>query len=219
MTKEDHLVAWKKQLDGLKEDIADLWVRKDLFNRLQAISRKNPAISNPGHFLMWMARNYADAECSGIRRMVDKRSGTRSITRLLESIQRNHDAVSLERMRTVHSNMDATRLNRYLQPMFRGKSCLDPDVVREDLVALEAITAKVKKYTDHRIAHEGEAFEIETPRFDDIHRAIKHIEDLLFKYRELLTGEHWIPLEGAAWGTAPEKVFEKAWLIRKEGRT
>src|SRR5688572_24693339 len=95
---------WRKWLQRMRPDLADLLGKREIFWDLQEVAEENPKVLNPGSFFDWMCRNYIVSVTVGVRSFMDQSRDSHSLWRLLYEVLENPGVINRES----HVNMYRT---------------------------------------------------------------------------------------------------------------
>jgi hypothetical protein len=189
MTDDERFQQWDEWLGILEGEVRDLRVNQHIFWEVQEIIQANPEIHQPGDFNQWMASMYATAMSVAIRRLVDNRLDTISFNRLLGEIMAHPTIVSRSRYKSKFA--DSNSPEDYQDKGFdrlvgKGRSCIDPSIVANEIQVLNSKTIVLRKYVNKRIAHRDKKDFKAFPKFQDVDDAIDCLDHLLTRYLPLV---------------------------------
>lgn len=191
-------------LDELFELVYQLQINRFIFKTIWHLIQVNPELQKrQSHIYLWLINNHIETMIIGIRRLCDRRKGTKSLIKFLEHIRDNSSLISRQNYINLHDlksvkcfgNLSNNRnkifkiqvANSEYDKLF-GKGILKPSQkdIQKEIDELILITKTIKNYADERIAHHSEKPPASFPTFDDIDTAINHIINLLKKYFHIL---------------------------------
>src|SRR2546428_3694473 len=98
LTSEEIIEVWRRQLQRLTAELNHLAHVDDVFWQVQAIIAANPDVNVGDVFQHWIGTCYVSTIVTGLRRIVDKRSGALSLLKLLDQMgDRSTDILTRER--------------------------------------------------------------------------------------------------------------------------
>lgn len=207
---------WKTWLPHLKDDLADLLRKKEIFWDLQKIAEENQKVLAPNTFFDWMCRNYIVAVCVGIRRFADQDKRSRSLWRMLFEILENPGVINRRYFLALGYNKSTkVRASEIAFDKIVGpdKDVLTQAQVRSDLRKIEDYTERIRRFTNKRIAHFSNPGSIKRlPIFDELDTALKSLDDTICKYNVLLAAEALNSLHAIHQYNWTE-VLESPWIL------
>jgi hypothetical protein len=79
-----------KMIERIENSLTTLFSSRAFYREYLEILNGNPRLSNGNHFLIWIANNYLYSAAMSLRRLLDRRSDTISIYKLLDALQSNN---------------------------------------------------------------------------------------------------------------------------------
>lgn len=214
MTIEQRLGKWRTWSRSILNEVGTLVVDDHIFRKTKEIIRE-ASIKAPSDFSQWMARQFAHTTLVGIRRQTDWEEGAITIARLLAEMRDTPEVLSKERFLSRYSarpRMGEKEFARYADPF--GKH-LNPAIPARDLADLRNSTAKLRAFTNKRIAHSSKRIYRGTPVvFAELSAGVRKLEELAVKYRQLLVGS-CSPSLLPTWQEPWEAVFTVPWIRPK----
>ena len=203
----------------IERDITDLVIDDHVFWQIQDLFKNNKELrETPSIINQWMASAFIQSTAIGIRRQTDKNPQSISFYRVLTELKAYPSLasrayhVSLYHNGSFPSERDDDMGNHTYDKIIGGGSAEpSPDQIQEDIDKLAATVQKINKYVNKRIAHYDEGAFNAIPKFDDLKECLSAFEDLIKKYKLLLTAtslSRLLPTPQYDW----QAVFRIPWL-------
>ncbi len=167
------ITEWSEWLEDIWNELLHLaWV-DDVFWQVQAIIGSNESINKMERFQRWIAHTYTQTSLSGLRRLIDRTKNTKSLAKLLDSMQSNADLLTRERYLRLHDSEIRHFANDWFDELAGGSHDHIPKSrvksISDNLVnALE----EVSQYANDYIAHSTKVKKSEAIMFHDVRLAI-----------------------------------------------
>jgi len=214
--RRTRLLGWLKDMEreitGLVMDEHVFWQIQDMFKNNETL-RKTPSNIN-----RWMASGFIQSTVVGIRRLIDSDDRSISFYRLLTELQKYPVLASRAYHLSLYHNGSipaefAVDVGNHTYDGIVGVGNDAPSTtqLQNDIDRLTATVQKVKKYVDKRIAHYDQAPFTVLPKFDDLTECLAVFEELIKKYKLLLTAtsiSKLLPTPQYDW----KAVFRIPWL-------
>jgi hypothetical protein len=142
--------------------------------------------------LDFLVEGYVAAASTGVRRVVYTSGSAICFARLLNDLKKHLPLLTRDQL----SSLYGTHFRHtYDKVLGHARGNLSAAEIDADLRALQADADIVKHYVDERVAHISRTPRDDVPKFEDLHRAIGHLERAVLKYSALLTGENFAHLD------------------------
>lgn len=224
---DERIAEWVQQIDGITEEVYTLHLYRALWRELAEITRA--AELPPSAFFDALNTWYPAIQGVAVRRQLDRSAGTRSLVRLLQSIERHRGMMTRDRHvalwvghnpapgidigdgRTWNPFLDEGHANFDRFSGARDRDTISAEVIRADINRLQASGATVTVYANDAIAHSALSPRDIRPTYEDLNDAIDTVAELVNKYTSFLkasTNATFVPAIQQDW-TA---IFRQAWL-------
>lgn len=202
---EDRHAQWIRVVERIKREQIDHGWRHQIFRLMRAVFSSNDELSHDGGFLFnWMAANYVDASLMLVRRELDVQPGTENLRNLLEDIIDHPEVLTRARYRGQwgSENRDmADRVFDSFEPVRTSgrpeADYINPAIVKADLTKAVDAGERVRRFAERTRAHRTPERGIDRSlTFQDLHKAIDDIREIVGKYYSLLalsTVINWEP--------------------------
>ena len=196
---------WSEWLKEIWRELLHLaWV-DDVFWQVQAIIGSNESINKMERFQRWIAHTYTQTSLTGLRRLVDRTKNTKSLSKLLDSMQSNADVLTRERYLNLHDGGIKQLANEWFDELAGGSFNHIPKSriksISENLVTgLE----NVSQYANDYVAHSAKTKKAEVIRFHDVRLAIVELFKVYKRCSRVL--ESSVP-------SSPVAVPQTEWLM------
>lgn len=207
---------WDLMLNENIDAISKIKSDQFFFNEFMKIIENNSDIDATNHFIIWIRENCLISQTMAVRRVVDKKSGTNSLIRLLFLIKGNPQVLSRERYTTLFTGTgfegDEVYINQDFDKLVgKGKNHLMPENVQNDIDVISSKYAKLKSYVDKRIAHVDRNPDEVIPTIYNLNECIKVLEQIANKYYTIIHASSYgslTPTLQYDW----EKVLRIPWI-------
>jgi hypothetical protein len=144
-------------MDELKQALWRLSRKRQIFRAHNESLKETPVNDATAVVHHWIRENYFDSMMIGLRCLLDRRSGTRSLPKILEELMRNRSAISFERYRQFLKSTKFLRWEEMAKeayaPFTKDGRNFDSERVRSDLEKLEVQYQDLLHYINNRVAH------------------------------------------------------------------
>lgn len=203
---------WQRWIRRISHDLGRELLNQETFVELREVVTRNPAIHSPGDIHHWMITNHIAASSLGVRRFADMDRRSISLGRLLFELLEYPGVLTREWHRTLYRTAPFMADRTFDNIAGRRRTHLGPRVVRRDLRRLEQAVDRVRRFANKRIAHATQDGAIRRPpTFADLERALSVLDELVKRYRTLLTADGYVtfkPTRQYYW----RKVFFQPWI-------
>ena len=190
----NRLIGW---LETIEKDITDLAIDAHVFWEIQELFKNNKELrETPSIINQWMASAFIQSTAVGIRRLTDKGSRSISFYRVLTELQKDPSLASRAYHVSLYHNgsfpresADDLGNNTYDKIFGVGVAEPSPAQLQTDIAKLAAPVQTINKYVNKRIAHYDEREFTAIPKFDDLTECLAVFEELLKKYKLVLTAK------------------------------
>jgi hypothetical protein len=166
---------WSGWLDQLNREMIWLHLHRDIWRKLtDAIVKEAPESSSV--FIDHYKTLYVGGICMAIRRLLDKDDQSVSLRRLLVDVQRNPQAMSVDRWASrlpadLEENWRQRDLADFIGAWAPNGRHVDPSIVTADIAALDEQCEAVVHYATRRHAHLDQRGSERELTFSDIHES------------------------------------------------
>lgn len=186
-------------------------IRRTIWRRFIEVMKGNTALLEHSTFPEWATKNYADAQSLAIRRQTDNRTDSISLRRLMIELAAQPEAITRERFVRVNCQGNE-KIAAHLWPDIAEPTGqhVNAAMVRADLDVLLQTANTVERFATKRVAH-WDVDEWTTPvPYEELHRCIDAVGNLLERYSGLLTGvtQGADPLLPSGWDSIFRRPFE-----------
>jgi hypothetical protein len=215
VTDDETFKLWDSWLDRIHDDVRGLLELRFIFWEVGRIVNANPRIQKPSSFYRWMGATYSAAVTIGIRRLLDVRDDSVSLTRLLREIVKCPHVLSRARYRVtcraaggLPSTITERTFDRFAG---KGNDFVDRQQVQADLDALTAKAAIAKGYATKAVAHLDRRGPRAVPTFKDVDDCLDLLEELVKKYFLVFRALGLISVL-PVWQYDWKAIFREAWI-------
>ncbi len=195
MTEEDRrhrLIGW---LQTIEKDITDLVIDDYVFWEIQELFKNNKELrGTPSIINQWMASAFIQATAVGVRRQTDKNPESISFYRVLTELKQYPSLasrayhVSLYQNSSIPPELAVDMGNGTYDTIIGiGVAQPSPDQIQQDIDKLTTTVQQINKYVNKRVAHYDQNTFTAIPKFDDLSACLVAFEELIKKYKLLLT--------------------------------
>lgn len=182
-------LKWRKWIGAIAEDIGDQMASFDVYKELRSIVAANPGIQRPRYLHDWIFLNYARASTVRLRRFDDQDSRSQSLWRMLYEMLEYPGIITRRSHGALYSSNRHLAALTFDNAVGRGRECLGPGRIRQDLRRIEGSCARVRRFVNKRVAHAGAKGALrKPPTFGDLEQALHEIDSIVCYYQLLLTG-------------------------------
>jgi len=211
-------LKWRKWIVAIAEDVGDQMASFDVYKELRSIVATNPRIQQPSYLHGWVFLNFARASTVRLRRFDDQDSRSQSLWRMLYEMLEYPGMITRRTHQARYTkNRDLAALT-FDNAVGRGRDCLGPGRIRQDLRRIEDSCARVRRFVNKRVAHAGAKGALrKPPTFGDLEHALEEIDSIVCYYQLLLTGsapQTQNPTFQFDWAD----VLREPWLPRPTGQ-
>ncbi len=216
---EQKIKKWQKHLRNLVySEVFNMNLRKHTFNIERKIIQNNPKITDNNIFIIYLFKNYAEAQVLSITRIVESYGrNTMSFVSLLDDMLSNYEEVINlgELDQVLIDEINKTNLDKTLKEIFikkRKDNKPSWEKINSDKFDLLKETAKIKLLRDKWIAHidkERKPIKID---YDEINRIIDLLNEKIKEYYILLFDQGWTTLTPGG-SEGDEKIFNFPWSL------
>lgn len=207
------------QLDTLLKQMHELRMAQHIYYEVRKIVETNQQILTSNHFYSWMDHTYTTTMIVGIRRLVDTDTRSISFVTFLSDIKSDPHVLSRSTYKDLYKTVRSEVPERYQDENFdqlagAGASHVDPADVAQELKKLQAITGKLKKYTNKRVAHYDSKAPPLGPSYREIDEAFDVLNNLLLRYYQFFRAASFSlgPHIQSDW----KKIFRVAWISQSD---
>ena len=136
-----------------------------------------------------MSTNYVVAINIGVRRLTDTSRDVHSLCRLLDDILHHPGAINRRSNRALYRGLPREMADRSFDSLVGPKSWALPQrVIEADLRTIKSASARVRRFTNKRIAHRTPKKTIRRlPTFQELDDGLDCLNTVLCKYNTLIT--------------------------------
>lgn len=161
-----------EMIERIEYSVTMLFSSRAFYREYLEIINGNPRLSNGNHFLTWVANNYLYSAAMSLRRLLDRRSDTISIYKLLDALQSNNYLLTkthyISRFISDGSSRDLAELSYAKITGSSHARGLNLQKLRDQLDSFSANWERLKTYIDERIAHDARTPSQELPTIHDL---------------------------------------------------
>ncbi len=151
------VARWIDHLAVVDSEIRSLAHMDNVFWQMQAILNSNADIPEKTIFLNWIGTTYVSTVSSGLRRLVDKRRGVVSLTRLLSDMAQHCRLLTLERYVALHEDFLQDDARDWFIELAGGEGeHVSKSRIVELADRLDRAFERVNEYTNTRVAHRSQ---------------------------------------------------------------
>jgi hypothetical protein len=220
MAQEDRTSKWKRWLNDLRDEVSQLLISREVYIEVRNIVAANPAVRTNNRLITWMTWNYVQGMLIGVRRLVDSRTDTISLVRLLREMEMHSDLLTREAHVQLYSEDDTEwqAHGTFDNLAGEGASAYPRDKLLNDRERLLVLWKKLKPLANKRIAHLDEAKNVGSlPKYQDLDDIVDEIERQVKHYCLLIEARDYVSLQPVPqydW----KAIFRVPWLSESENR-
>lgn len=174
------LEAW---LERLQHRVHGLRTDRYIFVRIQQIIRHNRNLHVPSEFYPWLIRLYSTHTSIGVRREVDEDTRSDSFVRFLRSLKGNLGLISRQHYQNLWPQDERADANRaYDKLVGRGRPRPLASQIDRQIATLKRRSTNLATYADKIVAHADRIPPATVPRFRELTRVLRYLEELLQHY-------------------------------------
>lgn len=206
---------WLTILELIDTHVTELAHQRQLWNGFRSVVENSRVHQSQPIFFHWVFKMYADAHVMAVRRMTDTDARSGSFTVLLREMEANPKGLTRQ---WFLSDLDAdficsmdAQFTKYADS--NAPNRLNPDLPREDLARLIALSERIEAYVNKYVAHADLEAKVPTPTVGELDKVAAELEDLLRKYSNMLQRVDRIavaPFIQSTW----QAVFYEPWAKR-----
>jgi len=205
---QDILSKWNSRWIGdvnssgsITNELMNLAMIREVNSGLREMVNKNEQLQVHSAFYSVSYITYYQTVLMYIRRQVRRGSGSISLIALADDIFKNHSMITKEFYSELYTHnhheddkKDFKELgNKDFERLFKGKSTnyLDPEIIKNDIKALEKISNDSSDYIDKRLAHIDKREPSIIPNNDEIESWCNTLNSILRRYILLLQAKDY----------------------------
>lgn len=185
---------WAGQIGDLQSRMVNLITKRKIWNSYTESLRGATPSEAESVVHEWLQQNYVDSVAVGLRRVLDATKGTRSLLKLLESMERGSVELSFDNFsyfwRLDASAFAAQDAREMYRPFTKDGKEFDVAVLRRDRARLKTENSVLIKYVNDFVAHaNANANGVVAPpiTYGELHKAFDDVAEVANKYYTLLT--------------------------------
>ncbi len=172
-------------VERIENSLVVLHSSRAFYREYRSILESNPRLRVNNHFLSWVADNYLYGAMMSLRRLLDRKSGTISIFKLLDALQINNQLLTktsyISRFIADGSDRELANLSFSMLAGSGQAAGLNLQVLRDEIVSFLPNWIRLKAYIDERIAHESRSPSGTLPTLSDLDKCITKIAEVMRK--------------------------------------
>lgn len=164
---------WNRWFDIVGYEVTQLAHVDDVFWQIQAIIRANDTINKAGVFQDWLGYTYVQTVTTSLRRLVDSRKDTISLTKLLNDFRKHATILTRDRYVSLHSETTRRFADDWFNDLAGAELNHIPMARIQDLSKqLDDAFQDIKQYANDFVTHKAVKSTSVPLTFNDVREAL-----------------------------------------------